>query len=72
MLADDVENSDKSADSAIYELRKMVTELFIDNARTRKQINSLIRCVVKTQNQFDKEDEGEVASPKQTVLGKFL
>ncbi|CAO2815235.1 unnamed protein product [Amaranthus hypochondriacus] len=72
LLADDVENSDTSVDSAIDELRKMVTELFIDNARTRKQINSLIRCVLKTQNQFDKEDEGEVASAKQTVLGKFL
>ncbi|XP_048491845.1 PX domain-containing protein EREX isoform X2 [Beta vulgaris subsp. vulgaris] len=73
LLAQDVENTVDMSDSAtVDELRKMVTELFIDNAKTRKQMNSFIRCALKTVDLSEKEDEGKEAPLKQTVLGKFL
>ncbi|KAL2936339.1 PX domain-containing protein EREX [Bienertia sinuspersici] len=73
LLAQDVESSvDTSNGSTVDDLRKMVTELFIDNAMRRKQIISLIRCALKTLDLTDNEDEGKEASSKQTVLGKFL
>uniref|UniRef100_A0A803LEA2 Uncharacterized protein n=1 Tax=Chenopodium quinoa TaxID=63459 RepID=A0A803LEA2_CHEQI len=70
LLAQDVEYSaDRSNSETVAELRKMVTELFVDNATRRKQINSLIRCALKT---LDLSDEGKEVPSKQTVLGKFL
>lgn len=73
LLAQDVEYSaDTSQSMSVDELRKIVTELFIDNATRSKQINSLIRCALKTLDLSDKEDVGKEAPSKQTVLGKFL
>ncbi|KAL2936357.1 PX domain-containing protein EREX [Bienertia sinuspersici] len=73
LLAQDVESSvDTSNGSTVDDLRKMVTELFIDNAMRRKQIIALTRCALKTLDLTDNEDEGKEASSKQTVLGKFL
>ncbi|XP_021736687.1 PX domain-containing protein EREX-like isoform X2 [Chenopodium quinoa] len=70
LLAQDVEYSaDRSNSTTVDELRKMVTELFVDNATRRKQINSLIHCALKT---LDLSDEGKEVPSKQTVLGKFL
>ncbi|XP_077221858.1 phox (PX) domain-containing protein [Tasmannia lanceolata] len=53
------------------EVRKMLTDIFIDNARLRKQVNSIIRCALKTVVKPDKED-GEETHPRKTVLNKFL
>ncbi|XP_021844405.2 PX domain-containing protein EREX isoform X2 [Spinacia oleracea] len=74
LLAQDVEYSAEMSDNTttVDELRKMVTELFIDNATRRKQINSLIRCALKTLDLSNKQDESKEVSSKQTVLGKFL
>ncbi|EEF44828.1 PX domain-containing protein EREX [Ricinus communis] len=81
LLAQDVENSvagldetfnmigsDKSDD----ELRKLLTEVFVDNARLRMQINSVIRCALNTHVKSDKEDEEEETPFRKTVLSKFL
>lgn len=57
------------------ELRKMLTETFIDNARLRKQVNSVLRCALhgpdKSEEDDDEEEEEEAPSRK-TVLSKFL
>ncbi|XP_024021869.1 PX domain-containing protein EREX isoform X2 [Morus notabilis] len=56
------------------ELRKMVSDILVDNATLRKQINSVIRCSLKTSAKTgveDDEDE-EDTSLRKTVLGKFL
>lgn len=58
------------------ELRKMLTEIFIDNARLRMQVNSVIRCALNTQLKSDKDEEEEVEEDetplRKTVLSKFL
>ncbi|KAM7498260.1 hypothetical protein LguiA_022674 [Lonicera macranthoides] len=60
------------------ELRKMLTEMFIDNARVRKQVNSAIRCALSTTDKSDKDDNfdddyvKEESSSRKTVLSKFL
>ncbi|WRX25936.1 Phox homology - like 4 [Theobroma cacao] len=83
LLAQDVENSvarldeshsmkggDKRTDD---ELRKMVTDIFVDNATLRKQVNSVIRCALNTYvKSEDKDDEEEEAPLSKTVLSKFL
>ncbi|XP_059638523.1 PX domain-containing protein EREL1-like isoform X2 [Cornus florida] len=52
------------------ELRKMLTDIFIDNARLRKQVNSLIRCALKLDNSSDEKD---VEAPSlKIVLNNFL
>lgn len=53
-------------------LRKMLTDTLIDNATLRKQVNSVIRCVLNTYAKSeDEEEEGQVPLRK-TVLSKFL
>ncbi|XP_021298133.1 PX domain-containing protein EREX isoform X2 [Herrania umbratica] len=83
LLAQDVENSvarldeshsmkggDKRTDD---ELRKMVTDIFVDNATLRKQVNSVIRCALNTYvKSHDEDDEEEEAPLSKTVLSKFL
>ncbi|MBA0695794.1 hypothetical protein Goari_002393, partial [Gossypium aridum] len=93
LLAQDVENSvvrseeshkmkdgDKRIDD---ELRKMLTDMFVDNARLRKQVNSVVRCAlnayVKTDEDDDDDDseeeeveEEEETHLRKTVLSKFL
>ncbi|KAK1323994.1 hypothetical protein QJS10_CPA02g00235 [Acorus calamus] len=53
------------------EVRKMLTEVLIDNARLRKHVNSMIRCAMTTVAKSEKEEVGETPS-RQTVLNKFL
>ncbi|KAK4837071.1 hypothetical protein QYF36_002594 [Acer negundo] len=55
------------------ELRKMLTHIFVDNARQRMHVNSVIRCALKTYVKSDEEDEEEEETPfRKTVLSKFL
>lgn len=80
LLAQDVENSlaakgspggDRNfTRSTEDEVRKMLTDIFIDNATLRKRINSVIRCTISVPDKSDEEEE-EVPSRK-TVLSKFL
>ncbi|OVA13728.1 Phox homologous domain [Macleaya cordata] len=56
-----------------YETRKLLTDIFIDNARLRKQVNSVNRCALKTAVKSEKdEEEQEEAPSRKTVLNKFL
>ncbi|KAG8481975.1 hypothetical protein CXB51_026907 [Gossypium anomalum] len=93
LLAQDVENSvvrseeshkmkdgDKRIDD---ELRKMLTDMFVDNARLRKQVNSAVRCALNAYVKTDEDDdddsseveeveEEEETHLRKTVLSKFL
>lgn len=51
------------------EVRRMLTDMLIDNARLRKQVNAVIRCAFKTL--VEPEKDGEVPSRK-TILNRFL
>ncbi|WCJ40524.1 Phox (PX) domain-containing protein [Euphorbia peplus] len=81
LLAQDVENSvagrDESHGSSGSartddELRKLLTEVFVDNARMRMQVNSVIRCALNANVKSEKEDEEEETPLRKTVLSKFL
>lgn len=81
LLAQDLENSvarsdethnTNGSDRTDNELRKMLTETFIDNARLRMQVNSIIRCALNIHLKSDKDDEDEEAPLRKTVLSKFL
>ncbi|XP_031279628.1 PX domain-containing protein EREL1 isoform X1 [Pistacia vera] len=39
------------------ELRKMITDIFIDNAKLRKQVNSVIRCALVSRNNDEAASE---------------
>ncbi|XP_024181285.1 PX domain-containing protein EREX isoform X3 [Rosa chinensis] len=72
--AQDIKGGDRMADD---ELRKMLTDQFVDNARLRMQVNSVIRCAlnanIKDENDGDDEDDDEEDSHlRKTVLSKFL
>ncbi|XP_057514181.1 PX domain-containing protein EREX-like isoform X2 [Actinidia eriantha] len=54
------------------ELRKMLTETFIDNARLRKQVNSVIRCALNAPDKSENDDDEEEVPSRKTVLSKFL
>ncbi|XP_016649498.1 PREDICTED: uncharacterized protein LOC103328102 isoform X2 [Prunus mume] len=84
LLAQDVENavmavdeahniagSDRTADD---ELRKMLTDQFVDSARLRMQVNSVIRCALNANIKAEEEDDedGGDAYLRKTVLSKFL
>ncbi|XWS16486.1 hypothetical protein CRYUN_Cryun34aG0092200 [Craigia yunnanensis] len=81
LLAQDVENSvgrldesqnTKDSDKRTNELRKMVTDIFVDNARLRKHVNSVIRCALNTYVKSDEDDEEEETPLRKIVLSKFL
>ncbi|XP_039170598.1 PX domain-containing protein EREX [Eucalyptus grandis] len=87
LLAQDVENAvvkmdetrnanDGNGRTSDDELRKMLTDMFIDNATLRKQANSVIRCALNMYVQAeetDEEDEEDEEVPlRKTVLSKFL
>ncbi|KAF2293173.1 hypothetical protein GH714_038748 [Hevea brasiliensis] len=85
LLAEDVENSvarldetfnTKGGDRVDDELRKLLIEAFVDNARLRMQVNSVIRCALNAHVKSDKdeeEEEEEEGNPlRKTVLSKFL
>ncbi|URE40496.1 PX [Musa troglodytarum] len=63
MRADDNDDDD--------EMRSILTDMFIDNARLRKQVNSVIRCALNTVIKPEREESNEVSSRK-TVLNRFL
>ena len=65
-----MKNSDKRSDD---ELRKMLTDIFVDNARLRKQVNSVIRCALNTYVKSDDDDDvDDEVRLRKTVLSKFL
>ncbi|KAJ8452823.1 hypothetical protein Cgig2_014586 [Carnegiea gigantea] len=73
LLAQDIENSIALANKTSEdELRKMLTEIFIDSATVRRQLNSVIRCALTASNNSEKDCEEEEATPRKTVLSKFL
>ncbi|KAK2994480.1 hypothetical protein RJ640_021285 [Escallonia rubra] len=87
LLAQDVENGISAASSNVDggsartsddELRTMLAEVFIDNARLRKQINSVIRCTLSSPDKSDRDDDDDdeeetsSTSSRKTVLSKFL
>ncbi|CAK9164893.1 unnamed protein product [Ilex paraguariensis] len=79
LLAQDVENSvaavsgnangsnERTADE---DLRRMLTNILIDNAQSRKQVNSVIRCALSAGDKSEKDEEE--TSSRRTVLSKFL
>ncbi|KAL3736813.1 hypothetical protein ACJRO7_025702 [Eucalyptus globulus] len=82
LLAQDVENAVVKMDETRNandgngrddELRKMLTDMFIDNATLRKQANSVIRCALNMYVQAEEKDEEDEEVPlRKTVLSKFL
>ncbi|XP_041000095.1 PX domain-containing protein EREX-like isoform X2 [Juglans microcarpa x Juglans regia] len=83
LLAQDVENAvavvDESRDvngsnkrTTDDELRKMLTDVFVENAGLRKQVNSVIRCALNTNGTPEQDDEDEEVPLRKTVLSKFL
>lgn len=54
------------------DIRKMLTDIFIDNARLRKEVNSALRCAL-SQSKSEKAEENTQPTPsRKTVLNKFL
>ncbi|KAI4387072.1 hypothetical protein MLD38_004933 [Melastoma candidum] len=83
LLAEDVENAAKSQTpnanegtngrTSDDEIRKMLTDIFIDNATLRKQVNTVIRCALNIYLKNEKEEDGDDEVPlRKTVLSKFL
>lgn len=90
LLAQDIENVVRTVDEphsnsinggdqrkSDDELRLMLTDILVDNATLRKQVNSIIRCALKTsakaeEDEDDDDDDDEDTSLRKTVLGKFL
>ncbi|KAF2301386.1 hypothetical protein GH714_023539 [Hevea brasiliensis] len=83
LLAQDVENSvarldetcnTNGSDRVDDELRKLLTEVFVDNARLRMQVNSVIRCALnaRLKSDEDEDDDDEENPMRKTVLSKFL
>ncbi|KAL5575561.1 hypothetical protein UlMin_017260 [Ulmus minor] len=85
LLAQDMENGVRVAEEHLShsinggdkrksddELRKMLTEILVDNARLRKQVNSVIRCALNTNAKAETDDEEDWTPLRNTVLSKFL
>uniref|UniRef100_A0A2P2JYI3 Uncharacterized protein n=1 Tax=Rhizophora mucronata TaxID=61149 RepID=A0A2P2JYI3_RHIMU len=81
LLAQDIQSSDARSDETCNtndingsnnELGKMLTDIFVDNARLRMQVNSVIRYVLHKNVNSDKEEEEEESPLRRTVLSKFL
>lgn len=71
---DETENVDGNIRRTKDELKKMLTDILVDNARLRKQMNSVLRCTLNPYVKSDKEDEDEEEETnlRKTVLNKFL
>ncbi|KAJ6849767.1 PX domain-containing protein EREL1 isoform X1 [Iris pallida] len=54
------------------EMRKMLTDTLVDNARLRKQVNSVIRCALKTLMEPEKDDGSDEVPNRKTVLNRFF
>ena len=52
----------------------MLTDIFVDNATVRMQVNSVIRCALNSPDKSEQDDEEEEAEAplRKTVLSKFL
>ncbi|KAK6912238.1 hypothetical protein RJ641_024331 [Dillenia turbinata] len=72
LLAQDVENAVAAADghggkrSTDDEVRKMLTDVFIDNATLRKQVNTVMRCALSTAAKSEKDEEEEEVPIRKT------
>lgn len=53
------------------DIRKALTDLFIDNAQLRKELNSVTRCALRLVSKSDRVEAEEVPLRK-TVLDRFL
>ncbi|XP_039141859.1 PX domain-containing protein EREL1-like isoform X1 [Dioscorea cayenensis subsp. rotundata] len=53
------------------EIRKMLTDLLVDNARLRKQIISVMQCTLETVSKPQKEETSDFPARK-TILNLFL
>lgn len=53
------------------DIRKALTDLFIDNAQLRKELNFVTRCALRSVAKSDRAETEEVPSRK-TVLNRFL
>jgi hypothetical protein len=53
------------------DVRKALTDSFIDNAQLRKELNSVTRCALRSVAKSDRE-ETEEAPLRKTVLNRFL
>ncbi|XP_050234515.1 PX domain-containing protein EREX isoform X2 [Mercurialis annua] len=74
LLSQDVENYVAGLDENTTDnkLKKLLTDIFVDNARLRMQVNSVIRCTINENINSEKEDEKEETATRETVLSKFL
>ncbi|KAJ4798943.1 Phox (PX) domain-containing protein [Rhynchospora pubera] len=54
------------------EIRKAVTDLFIDNAQLRKELNSITRYALRLVAKSSDREEIEEAPQRKTVLNRFL
>lgn len=54
------------------QIRKMLTDMFIDNVRLRKQVNSVIRCALNTVIKPEESEESHEVPSRNTVLNRFL
>lgn len=52
-------------------MRRMLISTLIDNSKMRKQLNSVLRCALKSVLEVGKDDGDEVPSQK-TILNRFL
>lgn len=53
------------------EFKKMLSDTITDSATLRKQINAVLRCVLKTVVKPQKDETG-ASPPRKTVLKRFL
>lgn len=92
LLAQDVENalgsSDRNSENINVtvtrttddEVRRMLTDILVDNARLRKQMNSVIGCALNKHSKSEEDDEEEeeeneeeeVVPIRKTVLSRLL
>ncbi|XP_009783198.1 PX domain-containing protein EREL2 [Nicotiana tabacum] len=77
LLAEDVETTVASRNldggysrTAVDEMRKQLADVYVDNAKLRKQMNSVIRYALQTANRL--KDNEEESAPTKTALTKFL
>lgn len=69
VLAEDGDKVQDDDDDA--ELRKMMSEIFIDNTKLRKQVNFVIRRALKLERKSEKDDDQEDLSGE-TVLHNYI
>lgn len=81
LLAQDVENvvdaverntTTDDTGTTNEELRKMLANIFVDNASLRKQVNSVIRCALIANIKSEENEEEDEIHLQKTFLSKFL